>query len=55
MVETASLDALNLLKQEMNTEEIHLKVNVIHRMKTIVLSVGEPAVQSQVIPYLESK
>ena len=55
MVETSSIDALNLLKQEMNTEEIHLKVNVIHRMKTIVLSVGEASVQSQVIPYLESK
>jgi hypothetical protein len=32
--------ALDLLKEEMETEEIHLKVNVIHRLKTVILSYG---------------
>ena len=34
------INALDLLKEEMTTEEIHLKVNAIHRMKTVILSIG---------------
>jgi len=37
---TEEFNALDLLKEEMQTEEIHLKVNVIHRLKTVILSVG---------------
>jgi len=37
---TGDINALGLLKEEMNTEEIHLKVNAIHRLKTVILSIG---------------
>lgn len=49
------VNALSLLKEEMQTEEIHLKVNAIHRLKTVILSIGPSEVQSSLIPYLESK
>ena len=50
-----AINALNLLKEEMLTEEIHLKVNAIHRLKTVILSIGVPETTAQLIPYLESK
>lgn len=31
---------LQLLKMEMQCEEINLKVNAIHRLKTIILAMG---------------
>ena len=34
------INALDLLKEEMQTEEIHLKVNAIHRMKTVIMCIG---------------
>ena len=37
------INALALLKEEMQTEEIHLKVNAIHRLKTVILSIGPEA------------
>lgn len=48
--------ALDLLKEEMeNTEEIHLKVNVIHRLKTVILSIGTDETMKKLYPYIESK
>ena len=29
-------DGLKLLQQEMENEEIHIKVNAIHRMQTVI-------------------
>jgi hypothetical protein len=34
------INALELLKEEMSTEEIYLKVNAIHRLKIVVLCLG---------------
>jgi hypothetical protein len=34
-------NGLSLLKQEMQNEEVHLKVNAIHRLKTVILSIGK--------------
>lgn len=48
------IDALALLKEEMETEEIHLKVNAIHRLKTVVLCIGVDETIKKLIPYLES-
>lgn len=48
-------NGLNLLKQEMTNEEIHIKVNAIHRFKTVILSIGEADTISQLIPYIEGK
>ena len=40
-----NVNALGLLKEEMSTEEIHLKVNAIHRLKTVILTIGLPETQ----------
>lgn len=49
------INALELLKEEMITEEIHLKVNAIHRLKVVVLCLGPEATATQLITYLDSK
>jgi hypothetical protein len=49
------INAFELLKEEMTTDEIHLRVNAIHRLKTVILSVGQSSTVSDLIPYLESK
>ena len=48
------LDVMQLIKEEMTTEEIHLKVNAIHRLKIVVLTLSNHDITSQLIPYLES-
>lgn len=48
------INALELLKEEMETEEIHLKVNAIHRLKTVMLCIGVEDTLKKLIPYLES-
>ena len=46
-------NGLSLLKQEMQNEEVHLKVNAIHRLKTVILSIGKEETNSQLIPYID--
>jgi hypothetical protein len=48
------IDALALLKEEMETEEVHLKVNAIHRLMTVILCIGVEDTIKKLIPYLES-
>jgi len=33
-------NGLTLLKMEMLNEEVHVKVNAVHRLKTVILSIG---------------
>ena len=49
------IDALGLLKEEMTSEEIHLKVNAIHRLKTVILSIGIQETNTSLIQYLDRK
>jgi len=46
-------NGLSLLKQEMENEEIHLKVAAINRLKTVILSINKDIVRSQLMPYLQ--
>lgn len=46
---------MQLIKEEMTTEEIHLKVNAIHRLKIVALTLGEKETQSVLLPYIDSK
>ena len=48
-------DGLKLLQQEMQNEEINIKVNAIHRMQTVICSIDNSAVTGELIPYLDSK
>ena len=50
-----SINALDLLKEELTTEEIHLKVNAIHRLKTVILSIGPTETCNSLIPFLDGK
>lgn len=47
------VNALDLLKEELETEEIHLKVNAIHRLKTVILCIGVEETLKKLVPYLE--
>ena len=49
------INAFELLKEEMTTEEVHLKVNAVHRLKTVILSIGPAETTNTLLPYLESK
>ncbi|OMJ76495.1 hypothetical protein SteCoe_24117 [Stentor coeruleus] len=44
--------ALDLLKEEIGSDEIYVKVNSIHRLKTIATILGSEAVKQQLMPYL---
>jgi len=46
-------NGLTLLKQEMQNEEIHIKVNAIHRLKTVIMSIGTEETSHSLIPYIE--
>ena len=48
-------NGLTLLKQEMTNEEIHVKVNAIHRLRTVILSIGLEETISTLIPYIDGK
>ena len=50
-----AVNALDLLKEEMETEEIHLKVNAIHRLKTVIMSIQTPENIEKLLVYLGSK
>lgn len=50
-----SLDVMQLIKEEMQTEEIHLKVNAIHRLKIVALTLGQQEVETTLLPYIDSK
>jgi serine/threonine-protein phosphatase 2A regulatory subunit A len=46
-------NGLSLLKMELQNEEIHIKVNAIHRLKTVILSIGKEDTVSILIPYID--
>ena len=46
------VNVLELLKEEMATDEIHLKVNAIHRMKTVMMSMSEDEIRGDLFKYI---
>ena len=46
---------LELLMQEMAFDDIILKVNAIHRMKTVIKSHNETEVIDKLLPYVNGK
>jgi serine/threonine-protein phosphatase 2A regulatory subunit A len=43
---------LDLLKEEMNNDEIYIRVNAIHRIPIVATIIGKDAVRAQLLPYL---
>ena len=42
-----------LLKEEMESDELFLRVNAIHRIKIVCEVIGTDQIKSQLIPYLD--
>jgi len=47
-------NGLTLLKMEMLNEEVHVKVNAIHRLKTVIMSIGPESTIGELIPYIDT-
>ncbi len=45
--------AFDLLCEEMENEEIYSKVNAIHRLKIVILSIDKKEVESKLIPFID--
>lgn len=45
-------DAFELLKLEMKLDEVHLKVNAIHRLKTVMASMEKDRLVAMLVPYI---
>ena len=46
--------ASELFKEEMSSDETYVKVNCVHRLKTICTVIGSENVKQQLLPYLNS-
>ena len=49
----AEVNPMELLKEEMESDEIYLRVNAIHRVKIVAEVIGSEQTKSQLLPYLE--
>ena len=49
------INALDLLVEEMRNDEVHLKVNAIYRLRTVMMSIGVEETNRKLVEYLESK
>jgi serine/threonine-protein phosphatase 2A regulatory subunit A len=38
----------------MMNEEVHVKVNAVHRLKTVILSIGPEEAVAQLVPYIDT-
>lgn len=45
--------AFDLLCEEMENEEIYSKVNAVHRLKIVILSIDKKEVESKLIPFID--
>ena len=48
------VNPMDLLKEELDNDEIYIRVNAIHRVKTIAILMGTEGLKSQLLPFLES-
>jgi hypothetical protein len=48
-----NLNPFELLKEEMENDEVAIRVNAIHRLKTVVTVLGGESFKSQILPYIE--
>lgn len=48
-----NINPFDLLKEEMDNDEVAVRVNAIHRLKTVVTVMGSESFKSQILPYIE--
>ena len=46
---------IDLLRQQMSSDEVFIKVNAIHRLKILATILGPEATRNSLVPYLTSK
>lgn len=49
------INAFNLVKEEMENDEISIRVNCIHRLKIVATLISPEDVKNQLLPFLEGK
>eukprot|EP01016_Furgasonia_blochmanni_P041612 TRINITY_DN542_c0_g1_i13.p1 TRINITY_DN542_c0_g1~~TRINITY_DN542_c0_g1_i13.p1 ORF type:complete len:580 (+),score=152.85 TRINITY_DN542_c0_g1_i13:214-1953(+) len=49
-----TVNPLDLLKEEMDSDEIAVRINAIHRLKIVGTVLGGEAIKAQLLPYLDS-
>lgn len=45
---------MELLKEELDNDEIYVRVNAMHRLKTIAVLLGTEGIKTQLLPFLET-
>jgi serine/threonine-protein phosphatase 2A regulatory subunit A len=50
-----SLNPINLLKEDMENDEIAIRVNAIHRLKLVATLVSQDDIRNTLLPYLDGK
>lgn len=50
-----NINPLELLKEEMENDDIASKVNTIHKIPIVVSLMSPEAIKNTLLPYLESK
>ena len=48
-----SVNPFDLLKEEMESDEIAVRINAIHRMKIIATLLGPDGIKNKLLPYLD--
>jgi len=48
-----NINPLELLKDEMENDDISIRVNAINRITTICVLIGNDAIKNQLLPYLQ--
>lgn len=49
------VDAFELLKEELSSDEITYKVNAIHRLTMVIMAIDKQQTYDKLIPFLDSK
>jgi serine/threonine-protein phosphatase 2A regulatory subunit A len=48
------VNPLDILKEEMESDDLAIRVNAVHRAQLVAFAMTPEAVRSQLIPYLDS-
>lgn len=49
------VSAYDLLREEMESDETHLRVNAVHRLKIVGTLLGPEGIKQTLLPYIDSK
>jgi len=49
------LAPLDLLREELSSSQMSVRINAIHRISIVATLIGEEGVKQELIPYLESR